>query len=79
MNRKNTYKDLDKWRASCNRGRKANYAKGRFNEGNRRKWTIAEMERVEKHDIPDRQLAEELKTTVQAIQLKRYRIRKEQK
>ena len=71
------YKDLDKYIAYCNRHRKSNYLKGNFSDGNRKRYTQEEMELILDHSISDRELAKRLKRSVQAIQIKRARLKKE--
>ena len=40
-------------------------------------WTSAEIEKILKHEIPDRELAKQLGVSITAIQIQRCRIKKE--
>ena len=53
MNRKNQYKNLDKWREARNRSRKKNYGKTAYAPNYKKAWTTKEIEVVVKHEITD--------------------------
>lgn len=74
--RKSDYKDLEKWRKTAREGRRKNYARGNFSEGKPHEWTVEEINLVLAHEMPDRELAAKLKTSVQAIQICRCRSKK---
>lgn len=61
-----------------NKARKANYARGRFIDKNRkhRLWTNEELEIIIFSLLTDREISKMIKRTVQAIQMKRYLLRK---
>lgn len=58
-----------------NAQRKRNYAQTAKYE--RRIWTDEEDKRVLTHDVPDRQLSSEIRRSVQAIQIRRTRLKAE--
>lgn len=65
----------EKVRKMRNAQRKRNYAKTAKYE--RRIWTDEEDKRVLAHDIPDQQLSSEIRRSVQAIQIRRARLKAE--
>ncbi len=75
MLRKNTYRDLNKYKAT-QRAQTRRYRDRHGASRPRVKWTDAEYWRVLKHDISDAQLAAEIPHSLQAIQHVRHRLRK---
>lgn len=73
--RKEGYKDLNKWKRYKCRQKKQNYAKGRV-DCNRHKWTEEEDLLLFDCNLTDRQLSKILHHSVQAIQVRRCKIRK---
>ncbi len=67
--------ELEKYREMRNASRKRNYAQTAKYE--RRIWTEEEDKRVLAHDVPDRQLSSEIRRSVQAIQIRRTRLKAE--
>ena len=74
MNRKESYADLEKWRACCNRARKKNYKKTALYKPSR--YTVKECEMVLEHSIPDVELSKIIHHSVESIQIKRSRLLK---
>lgn len=74
MNRKSQYKDMEKWRKACNRQRKRYYAKTALYPP--RKWTADEESMILDSKLSDHQLSPILHRSVEAIQLKRCKLRK---
>lgn len=70
------YKDKEKARNFRNIQRKRNYAKTQGYPP--REWTLQEMDLILNSDKTDRELAEILKRSVQSIQIKRCRLKKEE-
>lgn len=71
MNRKNTYKDLEKWRANCHKWRLKYYGRTAFAKNSHAPWTCKEIEIVMAHEYPDRIISEMIGRSVQAIQIAR--------
>lgn len=74
--RKKDYRDMEKYRNYANRHRKANYKRGNFSDGKPREYTLDEINLILEQSMPDRELAELLKRSVQSIQIKRSRLKK---
>ncbi len=66
----------EKFRKMRNARRKRNYAKTAKYE--RRIWTEEEDKRVLEHDVPDQHLSSEIRRSVQAIQIRRARLKAKQ-
>ena len=77
MNRKNEYKDLEKWRKSCENQRKRYYAKTTDAENKSQPYSVREIELILQHDITDTQLSKMIGRSVKAIQVKRAKLNKE--
>lgn len=77
MNRKNEYKDLEKWRKSCENQRKRYYAKTTDAENKNKPYSDREIELILQHDITDTQLSKMIGRSVKAIQVKRAKLNKE--
>lgn len=61
-----------------NRHRKKNYSKGNFSDGSRKRWLDSELDMLYTSQLSDRDLAKQLKRSVQSIQVKRCKeLRKE--
>lgn len=60
-----------------NAWRRGNYARGDFGHRTRRLWSQDEDRRVIAHTIPDRELAQDLGRSVQAIQVRRCKLKKD--
>lgn len=76
MNRKESYKDLNKWRESCQRQKAKYYGKTSNAENSRQPYTQKEMELILDHNITDTELAKMLGRSVLSIQIKRSRLKK---
>ena len=74
MNRKNSYKDLDKWRKTCRKQNQKYYNKTAF-KYEKRTWDTFEDEIILKHELSDTQLSEILHRSVRAIQIRRSRLK----
>ena len=72
---KTKYVDKEKLRRTRNQQRKRNYQKTA--KYKRRKWTLKEDELVLAHNISDVQLSEKIKRSVQAIQTRRCKLKKQ--
>ncbi len=79
MNRKNKYKDLEKWRKSCEKQRKRYYAKTTDAVNKNKPYSEREIELILQHDITDTQLSKMIGRSVKAIQVKRAKLNKEEK
>lgn len=76
MNRKNLYKDKNKWRKTKNLQKKRYYDKHSNNDVNsREKYTNEEIEMILKHEIPDIELAKKIGRSLRAIQGKRSKLK----
>jgi len=69
------YADEDKARKYRNHQRKENYKTGRLHQKVRGEWTNKEAEAILNPDASDRVLALQLKRSVQAIQVKRSKLK----
>lgn len=69
------YKDKDKARKLRNKHRKRNYAKTQGYP--KREWTVKEMDLVLSSDKSDRELSLILNRSMQSIQIKRCRLKKD--
>ncbi len=67
--------ELEKYREMRNASRKRNYAQTAKYE--RRIWTKEEDKKVLEQNVPDRQLSNEIRRSVQAIQIRRTRLKAE--
>ena len=76
MNRKNQYKNLDKWREARNRSRKKNYGKTAYAPNYKKAWTTKEIEVVMKHEVTDFEISQLIGRSVASIQQKRYQLNK---
>ena len=72
------YKDKEKARRWRNSQRKENYKRGNFCLSKRRPWTKKEISIVMNSLKPDRIIAEQLKRSVLAIQVRRYLVRRKE-
>ena len=70
MNRKDKYKDLNKWKETCQSQSRRYYRKTAFIYG-RRRWTSDEEKMVYEHKIPDSVLSPIIQRSVVAIQKRR--------
>ncbi len=67
--RKNAYRDTDKYYASRHRQHKRYYDRLTVhNENAKQRWTVQDIRRVLAHDVPDRVLSEQIGRSVKAIQ-----------
>lgn len=76
MNRKNQYKDMEKYHKARNRQRARYYGKTSNAENSRQPYTLKEMELILDHNITDTELAKMLGRSVLSIQIKRSRLKK---
>lgn len=73
MNRKQSYKDMEKWRKTCRKQNQRYYAKT-SNLYSRRPWTAEEDAMVMEHNITDSELSAKIQRSVRAIQHRRHRL-----
>ena len=69
-------KDKERARKTRNRQRKKNYNKTSFYSEGRRKYSAKEDEMIIEHSMTDFELAHLIGRSVQAIQMRRYRLKK---
>lgn len=74
--RKEGYRDLNKWRKYKRKQQKQNYARGRI-DCKRHKWTTEEEKLLFNCPLTDRELSRIIHHSVQAIQGKRHKLKKE--
>ena len=74
MNRKDGYKDLDKWANTCREQKKRYYDKTAYAKNGGARYTKKEIELILNHEISDHELAKMLNRSVKAIQIKRSRL-----
>jgi len=77
MNRKNQYKDMEKWREARNRQRARYYGKTSNAKNSGQPYTLKEMGLILDHNITDSELSKMLGRSVESIQIKRSRLKKE--
>lgn len=75
MNRKNEYKDLEKWRATCNRYNTKYYARTVEAENRKQPYTEHEVALILEHSVTDTQLSKIIGRSVKAIQVKRAKLK----
>lgn len=76
MNRKNKYKDLDRFKETKRRQQERyNYKNGAYKW--RTRWNEEDEQRVLAHDIPDSELSKEIKHSIASIQTRRSELKKE--
>ena len=75
MNRKSEYKDLEKHRKTCHAQKRRYYGKTAFAKNGGSFYSEEELELIQRHDITDTELAKMLNRSVNAIQIKRSRLR----
>lgn len=71
MNRKNEYKNLEKWRATKRRYQNKYYSKTVNAPNSGKPWTKEEIDLILSKPIPDRELSEKLGRSMKAIIMKR--------
>ena len=74
MNRKEAYRDMEKFRITRNRQKRRYY--GKTQDHGRNHWTCQEDELVLAHTITDMALSGKIGHSVAAIQHRRYRLKK---
>ena len=74
MNNKKYYRDLKKYRNTCNRQKRRYYGKSAVYD--RHSWTSEEDDAILKHSIPDSELSPKIGHSVMAIQIRRSRLKK---
>lgn len=77
MNRKEGYKDIEKWKKTRYKQNKRYYSKTAYNVNHRKKWTDEEIKLVLEHVISDTELSRLIGRSVGAIQKKRYKMKEE--
>lgn len=75
MKCKGGYKDLDKYRNYRNRHKARYRAKTGSYSYKPREWTKEELQMVQAHEIPDRELSKKINRSVVAIQIARHRLK----
>lgn len=76
MNRRKAYRDMAKFRETCRKQRRRYYQKT-ANLYEKRRWTPEEDVVVIEHNIPDSHLSKKIKRSVEAIQVRRSKLKKE--
>lgn len=76
MNRKKNYKNLDKYRKTCNNQMKRYYDKTVNARNSRQKWTEEEKQLVVEHSITDKELSEKIGRSMKAINVMRVKLKK---
>lgn len=71
MNRRHKYRDKEKARITCNRQRQRYYGQSRNAPNKGRRWTEEEIKIIMEHSMTDREIAELIGRSVEAIQVKR--------
>lgn len=71
MNRKNKYKNKEKWKETCNSQRRKYYKKTAYAINHRKKWNEEEIKIIMEHKICDRDISKLLGRSMNAIQVKR--------
>lgn len=74
MNRKDSYKDIEKWRNTCKKQKDRYYGKTANAKNGGMSYTHEEIKLILNHDISDTELALALNRSVRAIQIKRSRL-----
>lgn len=77
MNRKDTYKDLKKWRKTCNAQSNRYYGKTSYAENSRQRYTVRELNLILDQRITDTELSKMIGRSVKSIQVKRSRLKKQ--
>jgi hypothetical protein len=73
MNRKNEYRDLEKWRNTKRKSKLKNYRKTQNAENHGKRWDGKDIQKVLAHEISDAELSQKLGRSVQAIQMCRLK------
>lgn len=73
MNRKQGYKDLEKWRKTCREQKQRYYAKT-SSLYTHRPWTTEEDAMVMEHNLTDSELSVKIERSVRAIQHRRHHL-----
>lgn len=76
MNRKNLYRDMEKFRITRERQKARYYGKTTDAENRRNPWTVHEIDAIMKRDKSDTELSAELGRSVKAIQVRRSTIKR---
>lgn len=74
MNRKKDYRDMEKFRKTCNRKNRRYYGKT-SNICPRKEWTNKEDSMVLDHKISDSELSKNLERSVRAIKIRLHRLK----
>ena len=77
MNRKNGYRDLKKYRETCNRQQRKYYRETANAENRYKKWTKEEIKLILEHKISDREISKLIMRSMKSIVMKRTKIKKE--
>ena len=75
MNRKEDYRDMEKYHKACQRQHRRYYSKTSFLYPSH-PWTAEEAALVIKHEITDSELSEKIGRSVGAIHNRRYELKK---
>jgi hypothetical protein len=73
MNRKNCYKNIEKWRETCHKQRLKYYRKTANAKNHHKPWTPEEIEIVMLHEVPDHMISKIIGRSVMSIQIARNR------
>lgn len=76
MNRKEGYKDLKKFRETCNKQTRKYYDKTVNAKNKRKLWTKKDEELILEHKILDRELSKILGRSMKAIHVRRTKLKK---
>lgn len=79
MNRRNEYKNMQKWYDTKKAQQSRYYGRTAFAPQHHKIWSEEDRRKVWEHEIPDNKLAKEIGRSVGAIQMMRSRMKKEKK
>ena len=77
MNRRNKYKDMQKWYNTKKAQQIRYYGKTAFAPQHHKFWSEEDRRKVWAHEIPDNELAEQIGRSVGAIQMMRNNMKQE--
>lgn len=75
MNRREDYKDVDKWRKTCNAQRARYYARTVDAINSKTRWQPWEDEMILKMEVPDKELSRQLGMSMKAIIVRRCKLK----
>ena len=75
-NRRKDYRDMERYRITCAKQNKRYYDRNNYGDGTKRRWTIDEIDAINRRDMPDVELAREIRRSVKAIQVMRAKMKR---